>query len=388
MSLDTEASFESISAGAMEVPQDPAVAGWFSRGPSPGALGPAVIAGHVTWNGAPAIFHRLGLKLTEVVDSLGLPFEEIVMTERELERRANRRLAVLRHVEEVSGNVAATCRYYGISRQCYYGWLRRYETDGLEGLKDRSSRPHHSPRVTQAEVIEKILWLRKHYHFGPAKIAMYLARYHDVTISTSGVWRILKRLGMNRLPASQRYQRRTLRWKRYEKQRPGHQLQVDVKFIEPLGQTGRRKKYYQFTAIDDCTRLRVLRAYPRCDQKTAIQFIDHVLSKLPFAVERVQTDNGSEFGASFHWHLLDKGIDHVRIKPRTPRLNGKVERSHRIDSEEFYRLLEGQVIDDANLFSEKLQEWEDYYNYHRPHGALSGQTPYERLRQKAQDPLS
>jgi transposase len=169
------------------------------------------------------------------------------MTERELERRAQRRLAVLRHVEEVSGNVAATCRYYGISRQCYYGWLRRYEADGLDGLKDRSQRPHHSPRATQAEVVEKIVWLRKHYHFGPAKIAMYLARYHDVTISVSGVWRILKRLQMNRLPASQRYQRRSVRWKRYEKQRPGHQLQVDVKFIEPLGQTGRRKKYYQFT---------------------------------------------------------------------------------------------------------------------------------------------
>jgi hypothetical protein len=93
---------------------------------------------------------------------------------------------------------------------------------------------------------------------------------------------------------------------------------VDVKFIEPLGQTGRRKKYYQFTAIDECTRLRVLRAYPRCDQKTAIAFVDHVRAKLPFAIERVQTDNGSEFGASFHWHLLDKGIGHVRIKPRTP----------------------------------------------------------------------
>ena len=86
--------------------------------------------------------------------------------------------------------------------------------------------------------------------------------------------------------------------------------------------------------------------------------------------------------------LLDPGVDHVKIKPRTPRLNGKVERSHRIDSEEFYRLLQGQVIDDTNLFAEKLQEWEDYYNYHRPHGALDGQTPYERLRQKTQDPLS
>jgi hypothetical protein len=77
-----------------------------------------------------------------------------------------------------------------------------------------------------------------------------------------------KRLEMNRLPASQRYRRRSQRWTRYEKQLSGHQLQVDVKFIEPLGQKGlRRKKFYQFTAIDDCTRLRVLRGYPRCDQR-------------------------------------------------------------------------------------------------------------------------
>ena len=310
------------------------------------------------------------------------------MTDRELERRARHRLAVLRHAEEVSGSVAATCRYYGISRNCYYKWLRRYEAEGLDGLKDRSSRPHHMPKATDTEVIEKIIWLRKNYHFGPAKIAMYLQRYHDVQVSHSGVWRILKRLNMNRLPASQRYKRHERRWKRYEKQRPGHQLQVDVKFIEPLGQTGKKKRYYQFTAIDDCTRLRILRAYPRCDQRTSIQFIDYTMSKLPFAVERVQTDNGQEFGSAFHWHLLDKGVGHVYIRPRTPRLNGKVERSHRIDAEEFYRLLEGQVIDDTRLFSQKLQEWEDYYNYHRPHGALGGQTPYERLRQKAQDPLS
>ena len=71
------------------------------------------------------------------------------MTDRELERRANRRLAVLRHVEEVSGNVAATCRYYGISRQCYYGWLRRYEAAGLDGLKTATAgrTTHHgSPK--------------------------------------------------------------------------------------------------------------------------------------------------------------------------------------------------------------------------------------------------
>jgi transposase InsO family protein len=101
-------------------------------------------------------------------------------------------------------------------------------------------------------------------------------------------------------------------------------------------------------------------------------------------VEVIQTDNGVEFGASFHWHVLDTGAGHLYIKPRPPRLNGKVERSHRIDAEEFYRMLEGVVIDDAQVFNDKLREWEDFYNYHRPHGGLDGQTPYERLKQRTQ----
>ena len=94
------------------------------------------------------------------------------------------------------------------------------------------------------------------------------------------------------------------------------------------------------------------------------------------------TFNGAEFQGGFHWHLLDRGIGHHYIKPKTPRLNGKVERSHRIDDEEFYRLLDGVVIDDAQVFNQKLQEWEDFYNFNRPHGGLDGQTPYDRLRQK------
>jgi transposase InsO family protein len=304
------------------------------------------------------------------------------VTEQELTRRAKRRLAILRHAEEITGNVALTCRYYGISRQCFYSWKRRYDAHGLEGLRDRSHRPQVSPNATRTEVVGKIIYLRQHYHFGPAKIAMYLKRYHDVDISSSGVWRILERLAMNRLPASQRYKRHDRRWQRYEKPLPGHRVQLDVKFIAPLA--GSRGKHYQFTAIDDCTRLRVLRIYDRCNQQTAIQFLDYLLERLPFRVEVIQTDNGVEFGSSFHWHVLDKGIGHVYIKPRTPRLNGKVERSHRIDSEEFYRLLEGVVIDDAQVFNDKLREWEDFYNYHRPHGSLDGQTPYERLKQRTQ----
>ncbi|MDH3226036.1 MAG: IS481 family transposase [Thermoleophilia bacterium] len=303
------------------------------------------------------------------------------MTEQEQQRKIRHRLAVLRHAAEVTGNVSRTCRYYGISRPTFYRWLNPYEEHGEEGLRDRSWRPKRSARETHADVVGKILYLRQHYHYGPLKIAMYLKRYHDISISDSGVWRVLKRLGMNRLPASQRHRRHERRWKRYEKPLPGHQLQLDVTFIAPIpGVTDRR--YYQFTAIDDCTRIRVMQIFPKLNQKAVIAFVDYVLARLPFEVEQVQTDNGSELQSGFHWQLLDRGIRHTYIRPPTPRLNGKVERSHRIDAEEFYRLLEGVVIDDSELFNERLREWEDFYSFERPHGSLGGQTPYERLRQK------
>jgi transposase InsO family protein len=230
--------------------------------------------------------------------------------------------------------------------------------------------------------VTKILHLRQHYHFGPWRISLYLRRYHNVKIGHKTVYKVLRRHSLNRLPQNQGYLSRKQRWWRYEKPQPGHCLQVDVKFLAPI--PNRRKAYYQYTAVDDCTRLRVLKIYERNNQKNAIDFIDYVLSRLPFRVQTVQTDNGTEFNTQFHWYLQDRGIRHVYIRPRTPRLNGKVERSHRIDEEEFYRLLEGVVIDDVGGFNDKLQEWENYYNYHRPHGALSGQSPYERLRDKAQ----
>src|SRR3990172_5244570 len=236
------------------------------------------------------------------------------MTERERSRAAARRLAIIRHAEEVTGNVARTCRYFGISRQLYYTWLRRYEQEGIDGLRPRSRRPMRSPNATTGEVVGKIVHLRKTYHFGPQKIS-------------------------------------------------------------------------ELTEIEDCTRIRVLRIYDRFNQRTAIRFVDYVCEKLPFAVEVIQTDNGAEFQSQFHYHVLDAGIGHVYIKPATPRLNGKVERSHRIDAEEFYRMLEGVVIDDTELFNDRLQEWEDFYNYNRPHGGLGGQTPYERLRQKTTSPV-
>src|SRR5882762_1213589 len=192
--------------------------------------------------------------------------------------------------------------------------------------------------------------------------------------------------GMNRLPANQKRKPTGRAWQRYEQPQPGHRLQLDVKFLERIA--GTRKRLYQFTAIDDCTRIRVLKIYDACNQTSAIRFVEEVIRRLPFRVLVIQTDNGAEFQSRFHWHLEAQDIRHVYIRPRTPHLNGKVERSHRVDEQEFYQLLDKDgIADDIHLFNDKLREWEDYYNYHRPHGALDGQTPYERLLAK-KDPAS
>jgi transposase InsO family protein len=237
------------------------------------------------------------------------------------------------------------------------------------------------------DVVSKILYLRQTYHFGPRRIAEYLKRFHHVAVAASSVHRILGKHGMGRLPANQEHRSHSKRWQRYEKPQPGHRLQVDVKFLERI--PGTRRRLYQFAAIDDCTRIRVLKIYDACNQRTAIRFLDEVLKRLPFRIQVVQTDNGGEFQSAFHWHLESLDIRHVYIRPRTPRLNGKVERSHRVDDEEFYQLLDKNgVTDDIQLFNKKLRQWEDYYNYHRPHGGLDGQTPYERLIARTKPRLS
>ena len=204
-----------------------------------------------------------------------------------------------------------------------------------------------------------------------------MARYHSMRVSDATIYRVLKRHGVNRLPG--RLGRRKIHTKRYNKQVPGHHIQMDVKFLIFTGKNGRKLKRYQYTAIDDATRVRALKIYPRHTQKSAIHFVDHVINTFPFRIQQIRTDRGHEFQALFHWHVEDKGIRHVYIKPRSPQLNGKVERSHRTDQEEFYQLL--NYKNDVDL-EKKLSEWEQFYNFARPHGAHKGKTPYESLRDK------
>ena len=183
------------------------------------------------------------------------------------------------------------------------------------------------------------------------------------------------RNGLNRL--SKTASRRTVHTKRYSKKVSGHQVQVDVKFATFADSSGNRIRRYQFTAINDATRISALKMYEKHNQASAIDFIDYVIEKFPFRIHTIKTDRGHEFQARFHWHVEDKGMRHVYIKPRSPQLNGKVERSHRTDQEEFYQLL--TYTDDVDL-NEKLEAWEKFYNFNRPHGAFDGKTPYEALK--------
>jgi transposase InsO family protein len=150
-----------------------------------------------------------------------------------------------------------------------------------------------------------------------------------------------------------------------------------VKFLQLKNREGKTVKRYQYTAIDDATRIRALQIFPKHNQDCAIKFMDHVIEKFPFRINTVRTDRGHEFQARFHWHVEDQGIRHVYIKPRTPQLNGKVERSHRTDQTEFYQLL--TYTNDVDLNS-KLKAWENFYNYDRPHISLDGKTPYEIMK--------
>lgn len=282
---------------------------------------------------------------------------------------------VVLEVAEALGSDAKSYRDFDVPRSTYYEWKKAFNENGAAGLIPKKPIAKSHPRQLSPEVVEKILHLRRNYHMGPQRIKWYLERYHGIETSESSVYRTLIRHGMRRLPRNTG--RRAVHTRRYAKQVPGHHIQVDVKFLNLKTDGGNRIRRYQYTAIDDATRIRALKIYSRHNQKNAMDFIDYVIEKFPFRIHTVRTDRGHEFQALFHWHVEDKGIRHVYIKPRSPQLNGKVERSHRTDGEEFYQLL--TYTDDVDL-NKKLEQWENFYNFNRPHGAFNGKTPYEAMK--------
>jgi len=285
-----------------------------------------------------------------------------------------RKLTVLEYARLCGSNTKA-CQEFNLPRSTFYDWKIAFEKEGKAGFLRKKPIARNHPRKLKQNVVDKIIELRKTYQLGSWRIKYYLERYHDIIISESSVTRTLVRYKINRLPKTA--SKRTLHTKRYSKDTPGHHVQVDVKFISLLDADRKRIRRFQYTAIDDATRIRALKIYSKHNQQTAIEFIDYVENKFPFRIHTIRTDRGHEFQAKFHWHVEDKGMRHIYIKPHSPQLNGKVERSHRIDQEEFYQLL--TYVDDVDL-NKKLKTWEQFYNFDRPHGSFDGKTPYERLR--------
>lgn len=287
---------------------------------------------------------------------------------REFEGRARARLRMIQHYEQVTRNVSQTCRFFGISRNQFYIWLRRYRQAGLPGLRDRSRRPHRSPHRIPPQIEALILQLRRERQYGVVRLSLFLQRYYQVYVSPPTIYRVLRE---HRAPRVSLKRYRPGPRRRRELVIPGQSVQVDVKHL-----TLNSGRLYQFTAIDEATRYRVLKIYSHNTIKSAIAFIDEVRRRLPVAIQRIKTDHGSEFGTDFTWHLHDLGIAHRHIPRGSPESNGKVERSHRTDEEEFYRRVTFRTPQEL---ARKLRQWEHEYNHRRLHLALRGKTPAERL---------
>lgn len=179
-------------------------------------------------------------------------------------------------------SVTETCKEFNVPRSSFYEWKKNYDQEGPSGLYRKKPVAHTHPRKTSPEVVDKILELRSVYQLGSKRIVYYLARYHGITISESTVTRVLRAHGVNRLPKTA--PKRALHSKRYAKTVPEHHVQVDVKFLQLHDDEGKVVKRYQYTAIDDATRVRALKIFPKHNQDAAIQFIDYVIEKFPFRI--------------------------------------------------------------------------------------------------------
>jgi len=245
--------------------------------------------------------------------------------------------------------------------------VRRYLELGEAGLEEQSRRPHTSPNSKiDAKLGGLIFQLRRERRIGARRLQSELLRHHQVRLSLTTIHKVLARSGVKPLKRP----RRLVATQRYQRPIPGDRVQMDTCKIGP--------GIYQYTAVDDCTRYRVLNIYPRRTAAYTIDFLEQVLEEMYFPIQRIQTDRGGEFFArKVQKWLMDAGIKFRPVKPRSPHLNGKVERSQRTDKEEFWSDF-SSIPKNLDDIREELALWQHYYNWHRPHGSLNGNTPVER----------
>src|ERR1700681_253962 len=283
-------------------------------------------------------------------------------------------------------NASRTCRRFGISRQTFYRWKRRFDRHDLTTLEARSHRPRTVRQPTwTVELAERVLSLRKQYpRWGKDKLAVLLRR-EKCTVSTSMVGRILgdlKRRGALHEPpksAVLRQARRKLRnrpWairkpKHWPIAQPGDLVEIDTKESRMRG--GVLLKH--FSARDVVSRWDVVEVHRRATSLAAARFLDTLLDRVPFPVKALQVDGGSEFAAEFEEACQQKQLPLFVLPPKSPKLNAHVERSHRTHNEEFYEVQ--AESDQLPVLSRQLRRWEITYNCVRPHQSLAYLTPLE-----------
>jgi len=300
-----------------------------------------------------------------------------------LTRAARVRLAWFDWHARHGENVSLTCRHFGISRPTFYRWQARYRPHALGTLEDRSSCPRRrrQPSWTLAQVAA-IRALREQYpRWGKDKLVVLLRRA-GLSLSTSMVGRMLahlKRRGQiveprRSISARRRVCRRPYAVRKprdYRVREPGDLVQIDTLDVRPVA--GVVLKH--FTARDVVSRWDVLDLRTRATAGTAAAFLDQVLAEMPFPVRAIQIDGGSEFMADFEERCQARGWRLFVLPPRSPKLNGSVERAQRTHTEEFYEVTD--VEPTRRVLRPELKEWSRVYNTVRPHQALGYRTPQE-----------
>ena len=306
----------------------------------------------------------------------------------ELSRAAQVRLAWMDFYHRTQ-NVALTCRHFGISRQTFYRWLKRYEPMDLTSLEERSHCPHHRRQPTWSFPLErKVLTLRLQFpRWGKDKLAVLL-RGQGEAVSVSMVGRILARLRERgqlcepprpAVPGSRRHLRprpyAVRKPKQYAVSRPGDLVEVDTLDVRPVPGVA----FKQFTARDVVSRWDVIQVHGRATAWAASQFLETLLLRMPFPVRALQVDGGSEFAAEFEQACQQRGLHLFVLPPRSPKLNGAVERANRTHTEEFYQVTPCSL--ELKKLNRELRVWERTYNTVRPHQSLGYLTPHQFLRQ-------
>ena len=260
---------------------------------------------------------------------------------------------------------------FKMHRKTIYRWREKYDGTA-QSLKNKSRRPHSHPNQHTKEEI-KLIKNYKNRNKDTGLVVLWIKlRKVGYTRSITSLYRVMQRIGIYRKVPSKKKEYEP---KPYEEMRyPGERVQVDVKYVpaKSLTKEIREKdgRYYQYTAIDEYTRKRVLWASKEQSTSASTEFIKVIMKKFPFKIECIQTDNGFEFTNRLNWQgtkkktmfeskLEELGINHKLIKPKTPKHNGKVERSHRKDQERFYY---NKVFCSFEDFKNRLKYWEKEYN--------------------------